>query len=366
MLSFFEFFSFCLLLIHFAVPFTYFLYLYAKFYKKPWNIKFDRNYKPYVTIIVPTYNEASFIEAKLSNIREQSYPKDLLEIIIADSSSVDGTPDIAEEWCNRNSGIKCKVLRRLERGKIKAILKSINVACGEIAIVSDADSLMDKTAIEECVKYFADPSVGVVTASLDYYGDKYKEEKTYRSFYNIVRVAESKLHSTPIHSGVFQAFRRTLLLKIPLLSFKWIEDCSLASFIAFMGYRAIQVDDVRAYESTRGRLWKMKLRRAQHNLLNFRNTKRYSKKLDLYSNSLFDHVWCLESFLYLVNPWILISGLTLMVVGVFYGSTISGAILILGLLLAFFRPYRTWLLQQVYLITASLRNLLAKQVTWEK
>jgi len=45
-----------------------FLYLRARYLNKPWGIKVDENYKPKVTIIVPTYREAEFIWDKLNDI----------------------------------------------------------------------------------------------------------------------------------------------------------------------------------------------------------------------------------------------------------------------------------------------------------
>ena len=50
-----------LALIHFGIPLTYYWYMKTKYLNKPWNIKTNPNYKPKITIIVPTYNEAKLI-----------------------------------------------------------------------------------------------------------------------------------------------------------------------------------------------------------------------------------------------------------------------------------------------------------------
>jgi len=44
--------------IHFGVPLAYYFYLKRAYLNKPWNVKVDENYRPRVTVIVPTYNEA--------------------------------------------------------------------------------------------------------------------------------------------------------------------------------------------------------------------------------------------------------------------------------------------------------------------
>jgi len=48
---------------HFAVPLAYYYYLKTKWLNKPWNVRRDPSYKPKVSIIVPTYNEARLIES---------------------------------------------------------------------------------------------------------------------------------------------------------------------------------------------------------------------------------------------------------------------------------------------------------------
>jgi cellulose synthase/poly-beta-1,6-N-acetylglucosamine synthase-like glycosyltransferase len=87
-----------LALTHFATPLAYYTYLKINWLNKPWNINRDPNYKPKVSVIVPTYNEAKFIEKKLEDIARQNYPKELLEIIVIDSASTDGTAELARRW----------------------------------------------------------------------------------------------------------------------------------------------------------------------------------------------------------------------------------------------------------------------------
>ncbi|MEM0001026.1 MAG: glycosyltransferase [Desulfurococcaceae archaeon] len=94
-----------LALAHFTVPLAYYAYAKLKWLKKPWNLGVDENYKPKVTVIIPTYNEAKFIEKKLDNVYEQDYPKELVEILVVDSASTDGTPRLVEEWSRRHNDV---------------------------------------------------------------------------------------------------------------------------------------------------------------------------------------------------------------------------------------------------------------------
>ena len=91
-----------LALVHFTIPLAYYLYLERRYLHKPWNLRLDPGYRPKVTVVVPTYNEAELIEGKLDNIAEQEYPRDKLEVIVVDSASTDGTPEKVREWAKRH------------------------------------------------------------------------------------------------------------------------------------------------------------------------------------------------------------------------------------------------------------------------
>jgi biofilm PGA synthesis N-glycosyltransferase PgaC len=80
-----------LALVHFGLPIAYYLYLRVVWLGRPWGVRRDHSFKPRVTVIVPTYNEARLIESKLEDIARQDYPRGRLEVIVVDSASTDGT-----------------------------------------------------------------------------------------------------------------------------------------------------------------------------------------------------------------------------------------------------------------------------------
>ncbi|MCC6056136.1 MAG: hypothetical protein LM583_05620 [Desulfurococcaceae archaeon] len=70
-----------LALTHFSFPLLYYLYLRSKWLNKPWDLGRNPSYRPKVTIIVPTYNEASLIKRKLDDIASQDYSKELMGMV---------------------------------------------------------------------------------------------------------------------------------------------------------------------------------------------------------------------------------------------------------------------------------------------
>jgi len=80
---------------------------------------------PPVTIIIPTFNEQSFIERCVMSILSGSYPKADLEILIIDGGSTDKTLEIINSLSERHSSVK--VL--LNPKKIVPSAVNIGIAC---------------------------------------------------------------------------------------------------------------------------------------------------------------------------------------------------------------------------------------------
>jgi cellulose synthase/poly-beta-1,6-N-acetylglucosamine synthase-like glycosyltransferase len=292
-----------------------------------------------------------------------------MEIIIVDSASDDGTVALVKKWTLEHRDVILKLVEEPERrGKLSAVLESLKHVSSEssILVFTDADASWEPDALKKATTYFADPLIGAVTSSITYFGGKVFEN-VYRDYYNIIRVAESKIYATPVHNGPFLVIRTELLRKFGLPTFLGSDDSSFGSYIAMLGFRSIQVDNVAAKEPVRGNQFRRKVRRAQHILLNFLKTKQYAKKLGVYRHiKPFEKVWRMEWWLHVVNPWLLIACMIPLLIGAVYGSLITLVLLGIGLMLLMLRAYRMWALQQLYLIIAAVRNLWTKEITWSK
>jgi len=356
--------------IHFGFPLLYYLYLKSRWLNRSWDLVRDPSYRPKVTIVVPTYNEASLIKRKLDDIASQDYPKDLVEIIVVDSASTDGTPGIVREWMESHRNFKVILVEEsVRRGMVHALNYALRFVSSdsEVVIFTDVDSFWSTDTLKKIVSYFADSSVGAVTASIEPLEKELRTESAYRRFYNNVRVAESKIHSTPIHNGALVAFRKALLNRIGgLPTYTGNDDSTPASLIAFMGYRAIQVDDAVAREPISRSRFVRKVRRAQHLILHFLHTKRYAKKLGIYRKTVFDKIWLIESYLHLANPWLLLASALLLLTETLTLHPVATTLFIVGIALLLFKPYRTWIGTQAQLILATIRNLWTKEIVWGK
>jgi len=351
------------------VPIGYYSIM-KKYMLTEWTTRTDEQYRPRVTVIVPTYNEERYIQAKLSDLLGQTYPKNLFGTVVVDDGSEDGTVDQVSQWTKEHPGIDVKFFRRpAHQGKLFAFnfaLRQLDES-SELVVVTDADAIWDREALSNAVSYFADPVVGCVTCSISYTEKKPAfAEQNYRTYYNVLRIAESKKYSTPILNGPFLALRTKILSEKGFPKFPGSDDSIFGSFVAFIGYRSIQADNVRVEEPVRGNQFRTKVRRGNRLLLNFLNTKGYAKKLGVYTKSPFDQIWRIEWWLHVVNPWLLVTSILLLVYALLSTSILAAVFLASGGVLLFLRPYRTWILQQGYLVVASLRNLWTEDVQWSR
>ncbi len=353
-------------LVHFSVPALYYLCLRLFWLGRPWGLRRDYTYTPRVSVIVPTYNEAHLIEKKLDDLYMQDYPRESLEIVVVDSASTDGTPDIVRDWSHIHGDVTIKLVTESERrGKSYALNLGLRHATGEIVIITDADSLWrDPSTLRKVVSYFGDPNVGAVSCIKIPAGDRYSIEKCYRQYYNVVRVGESKIHSTPIFHGELAAFRKSLLEKVGgFPTDVGADDSHTATMIALLGYRSIIPEDIVVTELTpRYGYIHWRIRRAQHLVQHFLKTLRRIRK----APKKFREILVIETYLHLANPWLLLSALLIDLYLVALKSVTGIVLLTLYLVANLSRTFRTWTLSQYYLMIAALRNLLNPELVWEK
>ncbi|MBI9030487.1 glycosyltransferase family 2 protein [bacterium] len=90
---------------------------------------------PSLSIVIPTYNSSRTLSDCLQSIHEQDYPKDKIEIIIADAGSSDGTVEIARKYTDK---IYPNPLKTGEAGKAVGVKH----ATGKIIALIDSDNIL--------------------------------------------------------------------------------------------------------------------------------------------------------------------------------------------------------------------------------
>lgn len=118
------------------------------------------NNTPLVSIVIPCRNEKIYISKCLDSIIASGYPKELLEVLVVDGMSEDGTRNIVEIYTQRYPFIR--LLDNPKKNTPSALNIGIKNAIGEIIVRLDAHSTYPANYISTCVKYLESMPVDVV------------------------------------------------------------------------------------------------------------------------------------------------------------------------------------------------------------
>ena len=117
-----------------------------------------------VTFIVPAYNRQDTLKKCIESIENLDYPKNKIKIIIVDDGSKDNTLKVAKNLEKKYSNIF--VLTKKNGGKASAINFGIKKVKTELIAVLDADSFVEKNALNQAMPHFMDDYTGSVTFRL--------------------------------------------------------------------------------------------------------------------------------------------------------------------------------------------------------
>ncbi|MBV8735070.1 MAG: glycosyltransferase family 2 protein [Solirubrobacterales bacterium] len=195
---------------------------------------------PTVSLIVPAYAEEAVIAERVRNLRALSYPRDLLEIIVA----CDGSPDLTAQRA-REAGADL-VLELPRGGKIHAQDTAVTRAHGEIVAFSDANVRWESGALEALVAPFADPRVGYVCGEVRLLTERgTNQEGLYWRYEMFVRDLESRRRSVTAGNGAIYATRRESYLVVePIMG----HDLSFPFNMVKRGWLAVYAPGARATE----------------------------------------------------------------------------------------------------------------------
>jgi glycosyltransferase involved in cell wall biosynthesis len=119
---------------------------------------------PRVSVVMPVYNNAEYLEAALLSIRHQTFSD--FEILIIDDGSTDASRDILDRHARDDERIK--LFRLDHQGTSNVMNYGIERARGEYIAIMHSDDTAMPTRIQKQVSFLdVNPSVGVVGSSYD-------------------------------------------------------------------------------------------------------------------------------------------------------------------------------------------------------
>jgi cellulose synthase/poly-beta-1,6-N-acetylglucosamine synthase-like glycosyltransferase len=203
---------------------------------------------PYVSLLIPAFNEARVIARKIENSLALEYPAGRIEIVIVSDGSSDRTVNIARQF----RGVRVLALPE-NRGKMAALNAALPELAGDIVVFSDASAMLAPDSVSVLVENFADPSVGAVCGC-------YKvvkpndvnigaSEDIYWKYEAFLKTQESRLGSTLGAHGHLHGIRKALYPFPPAETIN--DDYVIPLSVLRRGFRAVYEPSAVVFEEAR-------------------------------------------------------------------------------------------------------------------
>ena len=172
---------------------------------------------PSVSILISALNEEDVIRDRLENALALDYPTNKLETVIASDGSIDRTGEIVQLYVNKYPH-RIRLLSYSERrGKSTVLNISLPQLKSEIIVLSDANTMFEARAVLNLVRWFRDPTVGVVCGKLNLRDSKSggNVDGLYWRYESFLKECEGRLGALLGANGAIYAIRRSEFIPIP-------------------------------------------------------------------------------------------------------------------------------------------------------
>ncbi|HYK22576.1 MAG TPA: polysaccharide deacetylase family protein, partial [Pyrinomonadaceae bacterium] len=196
------------------------------------------DYNPFVSILVPAYNEELVIENTIRSLLASDYLN--YEIIVIDDGSRDNTSKIVTDKFGSEERVRLLTITNV--GKAEALNTGLRHARGEVIIALDADTLFAPQTVGGLAHRFYDKTLGAVAGNAKV-GNRVNlvtrwQALEYITSQNMDRRAFASLNCITVVPGAVGAWRKDLLVEAGgFPSDTLAEDQDLTLYIRRLGYR---------------------------------------------------------------------------------------------------------------------------------
>ena len=116
------------------------------------------------SVLIAARNEEKNIGNLLKSLYNQTFSKELFEVIIIDDHSEDETISIVENFLKEHKDINLKFFKAEKEGKKHAISQALHLAENELILVTDADCFLKENWIESIVNFYKEENCKMILA----------------------------------------------------------------------------------------------------------------------------------------------------------------------------------------------------------
>lgn len=124
--------------------------------------------KPVISVIVPCYNQAQYLDECLKSVLDQTFQ--VWECIIVNDGSPDNTEEVARKWLEKDA--RFSYLRQENKGVSAARNTGITQATGKYVVFLDGDDKFDKDYFIYSIEYLKKGN-HIVYSNAHFFGEYY-------------------------------------------------------------------------------------------------------------------------------------------------------------------------------------------------
>lgn len=256
-----------------------YLLVFLKHIFKPIDKQPAVDFEPPLTLVIPCFNEADIMEKKIINCRELNYPRQKLSIIFITDGSTDHFAEVLAKYPDIQS-----LHEHRRAGKAAAENRAMHFVKTPIVVFTDANTLLNKEALEQIVKHFADKRTGCVSGEKRIQTDRSDNASTagegiYWKYESRLKQLDSEFNSAVGAAGELIAFRTALYEELPEDTL--VDDFMQSMQIAAKGYRIVYEPKAFAVEAASLNVKEELKRKVRISAGNWQAIQRLSGKLHL-------------------------------------------------------------------------------------
>jgi peptidoglycan-N-acetylglucosamine deacetylase len=205
-------------------------------------------YPPFISIVIPAYNEETVIKNTVHSILKSNYRN--FEVIIVNDGSTDNTAEAVKRISREN--IRVRQILQANEGKTAAINKGVQKARGEIIIILDADTSIVPNSLSLLVNHFKDENVAGVSGNVRVGNIRNLmtlwQHVEYVTGFNLEKRAFNELNCITVVPGAIGAWRKSAIEEAGFFEEDTLaEDTDMTIKLLRKGYRINYEPGARAY-----------------------------------------------------------------------------------------------------------------------
>lgn len=236
---------------------------------------------PLISVLIAAFNEEEVIVSKIESVLEGDYPPDRLEILVGSDASTDSTNKVLEQLKDVHKSLRIFLFQE-RTGKPGVVNRLVEESRGEILVITDANVMLDRTALREMIGYFLQPGIGLVDSRMINTRLK-KDGISHQEKFYISREVRIKHNESLIWGSMMGPFggcyavRKSLYRPVPENFL--VDDFYINMAVLQQGFRCISNVKAKVYEDVSNNLQEEFRRKKRIAAGNFQNLSSFGALL---------------------------------------------------------------------------------------